>query len=73
MKKFVQIGVTAARTPTGGFLPSVPLYIEVEHLGRSGLTPATENAVRDIAGFFIEKLADEKSSTKGGDENDFAA
>ena len=68
MKKFVQIGVTATRTPTGDFLPSIPLYIEVEHLCRSGLTPAQENAVRDIAGFFIEKLADEKSMMKGGEK-----
>ena len=54
-KAFIQIGVTALRTSTGGFLPSVPLYIEESNLGKSGLTPAHEEAIHNIAGFFIEK------------------
>lgn len=58
-KAFIQVGVTATRTPSGAYLPSVPLYIEVDHLCKSGLTPAHENAIRDIAGFFVEKLNEE--------------
>ena len=60
-KTFVQIGVTALRTPAGAFLPSVPLYIEMENLRESGLNPTSENAIRNIAGFFVEKLNGEKA------------
>ena len=53
---YIQIGVTALRTPDGEFLPSVPLFVETDDLQKSGLTPTSENAIKEIAGFFVEKL-----------------
>lgn len=50
---YIQIGVTALRTPTGGFLPTVPLYIKVaEAVGASGLTPSEERPLHDVAALF---------------------
>ena len=39
---FIQVGVTALRSPTGEVLPSVPLYIKADQLKQSGLTQAEE-------------------------------
>lgn len=39
---FIQVGVTALRSPTGDFLPSVPLYIKADKLKQSGLAQAAE-------------------------------
>ena len=63
-KGFIQIGVTVPRMPDGKYLPSVPLYIEAENLCRSGLTAAHENALTDIAGFFIEKYGEKLRNGK---------
>ena len=50
---YIQIGVTALRTPTGDFLPSVPLYIKAaEAVGASGLTPSEERPLHDVAALF---------------------
>lgn len=52
----IQIGVTALRTPTGEFLPSVPIYIKsTEAVKASGLTPSEENVIHDIAELFAVK------------------
>lgn len=40
--KYIQVGVTALRTPDGGFLPSVPLYIAEkmkQYIEGGGLRP----------------------------------
>lgn len=53
---FIQIGVTALRSPMGEFLPSVPLYIKsTQPIKDSGLTQAEENILHDVAGLFAEK------------------
>lgn len=53
---YIQIGVTALRTPTGDFLPSVPLYIKsAEAVGASGLTPSEERPLHDVAALFAVK------------------
>ena len=60
---FIQVGVTVPRMPDGKYLPSVALYIEAESLQRSGLTAAHENALTDVAGFFIEKYGERIKAT----------
>ncbi len=52
---FIQVGVTALRSPTGEFLPSVPLYIKADKLKQSGLAQVEENLLCDISGIFAEK------------------
>lgn len=43
-EKYIQIGVTAMRDPlTGGFLPSIPLYVKAEDIG----TDAEERFVHE--------------------------
>lgn len=55
---YIQIGVTALRTPTGGFMPSVPLYIRTdEAVKASGLTDSEENLMHDVAQQFAFKHA----------------
>jgi len=63
-RAFIQICVTVPRMPDGKYLPSVPLYIEADNLCRSGLTAAHENALTDIAGFFVEKFGERLSADK---------
>ena len=63
-KAYIQIGVTIPRDPNGKYLPSVPLYIEADNLQRSGLTATHENALTDIAGFFIEKYGERLRADK---------
>jgi len=53
---YIQIGVTALRSPTGGFLPSVPLYVKTsEAVKASGLTESEENVLHDVAALFALK------------------
>lgn len=50
---YIQIGVTALRSPTGEFLPSVPLYIKTdEAVKASGLTSPEEDLIHDVASVF---------------------
>ena len=51
---FIQIGITALRSPTGEFLPAVPLYIKADKLKQSGLTQEEENILHDISGLFVK-------------------
>lgn len=53
-KQYVQVGVTALRGPTGEFLESVPLYIEVEKSNKP-VHPLHEQMLHDVAGLFAEK------------------
>ena len=71
---FIQVGVTALRSPTGEVLPSVPLYIKADQLKQSGLTRAEEKLLKDVSGVFAEhrneqnqekrKVKNEKSNIK---------
>ena len=54
-KIYIQVGVTALRTPTGRHYPAIPLYVEADRLDDSGLSPAEEKLLRDFAGFAIEE------------------
>ena len=51
---FIQVGVTALRSPTGEVLPSVPLYIKADQLKQSGLTQTEEKLLKDVSGVFAE-------------------
>ena len=59
-EKMVQIGVTALRSPTGDFLPSVPLYITAEDAGEinkhTGRTVGEDLALTDVAKVFADKF-----------------
>lgn len=66
---FIQIGVTALRSPTGDFLPSVPLYIKADHLKQSGLTQAEENVLHDVSGVFAEKYEKQKQEKQKEGKN----
>ncbi len=61
---YIQVGVTALRSPKGDFLPSVPIYIKADQLKNSGLTQAEENVLHDISGFFAEKHQEIKAQKK---------
>jgi hypothetical protein len=54
-KIYIQVGVTALRTPTGKYYPAVPLYIEADKLNESGLAPAEEKMLNNFAGLAIEE------------------
>lgn len=51
---FIQVGVTALRSPLGDPLPSVPLYIKADQLKPSGLTQAEEDAIHSVSGVIAE-------------------
>ena len=56
MSQFVQVGVTACRDPkTGGFLPSVPLYVERSDLERG---PVDVPDLSDIGRLLAGKMRD---------------
>lgn len=61
---FIQVGVTALRSPTGDFLPSVPLYIKADKLKQSGLAQAEEKLLRDVSGVFAEKHKEIKAQAE---------
>ena len=51
--KYVQIGVTALRSPTGEFLPSVPMYIAVDD--DSNTKKLLDEPLHEVSGIFAEK------------------
>jgi hypothetical protein len=59
-ERFVQIGTTALRDrATGGFLPSIPLFVRVEDVGgvgESGLPSAEEKALREVGAIFAKNM-----------------
>ena len=70
-KIYVQVGITAMREPNGERLPSVPMYIEVDSLTKTGLTDLENEAAANIAGFFATKRKERelKKRQKGAIEN----
>ena len=55
-ENYIQIGVTALRTPTGDFLPSVPLYVKTtEAVKASGFTASEEGVIHSVAQLFALK------------------
>lgn len=59
-EKMVQIGVTALRSPSGEFLPSIPIYIKAEDAGEinpaTGRTVQEDLALTDVAKVFADKF-----------------
>jgi len=72
-KIYVQVGITAMREPNGERLPSVPMYIEVDRLAKTGLTDLESEALANIAGFFSAKRKErelKRKQSKGAENND---
>lgn len=63
-ESFIQVGVTALRSPMGDFLPAVPLYIKSDQLKQSKLTQSEENLLRDVSGVFVDKYKQYTSKDK---------
>lgn len=63
-ESFIQVGVTALRSPMGDFLPAVPLYIKSDHLKQSKLTQSEENLLREVSGVFVDKYKQYNSKDK---------
>jgi len=59
-ERMVQIGVAALRSPSGEFLPSIPLYIKEEDAGEinpdTGRTVQEDLALTDVAKVFADKF-----------------
>ena len=68
-KNYIQVGVTALRTPTGKYYPPIPLYIEVDKLNESGLAPCEEKMLKSFAGVAIEEYSKKLQAEKGAIEN----
>lgn len=68
-KIYIQVGVTALRTPTGGHYPAVPLYIEADKLNSSGLAPAEEKLLCGFTEYAIEEYGNRLRAQEGGDLN----
>jgi len=70
-KIYIQVGVTALRTPSGGHYPAVPLYVEADKLNESGLSLAEEKLLHGFTGFAIEeynrRLIDEQKGATGNE------
>lgn len=59
-ERFVQIGMSALRDPTGAFLPAVPLYIKIPASKvneQSDMSTGEQELCADISGIFAEKFA----------------
>lgn len=67
-EKMVQVGVTALRSPSGEFLPSIPIYIRAEDAGEinphTGRTVAEDVALGDVAKVFADKFKQYAEGTK---------
>ncbi|MCL2751447.1 MAG: hypothetical protein FWE62_01685 [Firmicutes bacterium] len=63
-KIYVQVGITAMREPNGERLPSVPMYVEVDSLAKTGLTDLENEAIANIAGFFAAKRKERELTRK---------
>jgi hypothetical protein len=51
-EEYIQVGVTAMRDASGGFLPAVPLYIKATPEARA----SEAKMLDDIAGLFKDKM-----------------
>lgn len=60
MENYIQVGTFALRSPSGEFLPSVPLFIQAKDAGqvneRTGLTVAEEIALTEVGKVFADKF-----------------
>lgn len=67
-ERMVQIGVSALRSPSGDFLPSVPIFITEEDAGEinphTGRTVAEDLALTDVAKVFADKFKQYAEGTK---------
>ena len=65
-EQYIQVGITAMRTPDGKFLPSRPIYIKVgdDELEKGGLTQFESMGVSNVSGFFGEKRKEHKTKWK---------
>ena len=61
---FVQVGVTAMRELNGKHKPSVPLYIQVTHLTKAGLTDLETQKIPNFSGFFAKKRKEQEQKRK---------
>lgn len=56
-ERYIQIGVTSLRTPTGEFLPAVPLYIKTtEPQTDNGLSMSESAVLRKVADVFADRF-----------------
>lgn len=67
-ERMVQIGVASLRSPSGAFLPSIPLYIKEEDAGEinphTGRTVQEDLALTDVAKVFADKFKQYAEGTK---------
>ena len=55
-KRYIQIGIAARRTPTGEFMPSVPIMAETsEPINKCGLYESEENVLHKLSTLFAAK------------------
>lgn len=66
---YIQVGVTALRSPTGDFLPSVPLFVRADKLKQSGLAQSEEKLLRDVSGVFVDKYRQQKEKDEEANAN----
>lgn len=59
-EQYIQVGVTALRSPDGSFLPSVPLYIKATPEAKA----AEEALIQDIAGVLAQKMKQYMDETR---------
>ncbi len=55
MTAYKQVGLTALRSPSGEFLPAVPLYAEVE-VGEDGVTHAERRSAGELTEWAVKKI-----------------
>ena len=51
-EKYIQVGFTALRSPDGGYLPAVPLYIKAEE----DAPEAEEKLIDDLGKLFAQRI-----------------
>lgn len=51
---FIQIGVTALRSPSGEFLPAVPLYVKAEKKKNKMLTSEEETLLKEVGNVYAD-------------------
>ena len=69
MSEYIQVGVTAMRDPaTGGFLPSVPLYIRAEDRGKVEIPVFDDSAFQALKDKFKEYKKEERKQKRAAKE-----
>lgn len=54
MEKYIQVGQTALRSPSGEFLPAVPLYEKVE-TDEAGMSVKEEHIIQGLSNVFCDE------------------